>query len=220
MNWGDNPVVSNMLHREYNDTIEQLTSGDVELDEPQINANESLPELRDRGFTPRMLSRANLSWQKAVRRFGVRSLVEFGIDWEMALEMGMSVKDLEYMNLEQLHKMCATADSLAMLGATFDTLLRMQASATDIIELGFTTPLLEYMGTTVDNMHKLGIDQSVWENLDPREKIDMEPRVTAYDSHDTQECNETQFLSPAETGGTDHAGEVCITVLPTDALMF
>jgi len=216
MNWGDNPIVSNMLHKEYNDAIEELSTGDVEIDMPRINPKESLAQLRDRGFTARMLSRSDLSWKKAVRQFGVRSLVEFGVDWEMALEMGLQLDDLQYMDIEQLHKMNATADSLVIHGATADTFINMKASAADMINLGFTTPLLEYIGCNSENMHKLGIDQATLDRLDPREKISMEPRVTAYDAEYTCDMS----ASESDTGGTDNIREIHIGVLPEGSLLF
>ena len=162
MDWGDNPVVSSMLLREYRNSADKLAEEDVELGNVNVVDGETLPQLKDRGFTPLMLSRSNISWEKALRRFGMKDLVGFGIDWNMARAMGLQKKHLRRMTGSQLSALNASCHNLVAAGITVDDMKKMGINIVEAENLGFDTKTLQCIGVNAKNCTKLGVNAADW----------------------------------------------------------
>lgn len=167
MNWGDHPVVNKMLESEYNAATTDLSLDHVEMGTLEIGKDETLSSLRDRGVNAQMLSTAHIPWKKAVRRFGVRSMLEFGLNWEMASNMSITCKDLEFIGIDNLISMGAFAQDLAALEITHKQLVALNPTVDQLKLMKFTEPLFAFIGTTKDNMSDLGIDEITWREMDP-----------------------------------------------------
>lgn len=184
MNWGDNPIISQTLQREYDDSVKELCEGDIEAGYNKISASETLPELIDRGFTPRILSQSDISWKQAVRRFGIRGLIKFGMTWELAKDMKINANDMHNLSLDNLIEMRATCSDLIETGLNFATLMRLKPSGRCLQELGFTVPILQSIGVTTQNMDKLNLTRDDWENMKPRRKEhNYLPKPIVFSSH-------------------------------------
>ena len=163
MDWGDNPVVSSMLLKEYRNSADKLADEDVELGDARVMDGETLPQLSDRGFTALMLSRSNISWQTALRRFGMRDLVNFGVDWNMARCMGLQKKHIRQMTSSQLKALNASCHDLVAAGITVDDMKKMGMDVIAAEELGFDTKILQCIGVNAKNCTKLKITPQEWE---------------------------------------------------------
>lgn len=162
MDWGDNPVVSSMLLKEYRNSADKLAEEDVELGNVNVVDGETLPQLKDRGFTPLMLSRSNISWETALRRFGMKDLVSFGIDWNMARAMGLQKKQLRRMTGSQLSALNARCHDLVAAGITVDDMKKMGIDIVEAENLGFDTETLKCIGVDAKNCTKLGVNAADW----------------------------------------------------------
>ena len=196
MNWGDSPVVTNVLDREYNASVQELGDEDPELGNYSIGPRESLMELKDRGYTPAMIAASTLTWKKAVRRFGVNALINFGIEFSHAAEMGFCRQDFEYMTTNQLIRMKARPYDLLAQGLHRSDLVRMKATLQDTKALGLTTPLLRQIGFTENNIASIGIDLATWRYRDP---FYREPQTAASETRDAHlpELEEFPYVAPA-----------------------
>lgn len=163
MDWGDNPVVSSMLLAEYQNSADKLADEDIELGDVCVMDGETLPQLSDRGFTALMLSRSNISWQTALRRFGMRDLVRFGVNWNMARYMGMQKKHIRQMTSSQLNALDASCHDLLAAGITVDDMAKMGIDVAAAEQLGFDTKTLQSVGVNAKNCTKLGITPQEWE---------------------------------------------------------
>lgn len=214
MDWGDNPVVSSMLLKEYRNSADKLAAEDVELGNVNVHEGETLPQLKDRGFTPLMLSRSNLKWGNALRRFGLRDLLSFGIDWNMARCMGLQKKHLHNMTSSQLRAMNASCHDLVAAGITVKDMQKMGIDAISAEQLGFDTKTLQCIGVDTKNCTKLNITPQEWENrlrdavhvlpvlsmLQDVEEDEMEMEPVKAPHTTTKLQKKTQLITPMRLG--------------------
>lgn len=218
MNWGDSPAVTNVLHKEYSASIQELGKQDLELGDYDIGPHESLMQLKDRGFTPRMIASSKLTWKQAVRRFGMNALIEFGMEFAQAAEMGFDASDFDCMSTEQLIRMKSRPYDLLASGLHASDLVRMHATLHDTIALGLSTPLLRKIGFTEDNVSEIGIDLQTWRRRDPFYREAPSSIDTEY-THVPQTLTEVDETSPKSTNKPP-AIALRISTLPQGSLQF
>lgn len=168
MDWGDDACISTRYHNEQQLATDQLCELLEDLNMPQNHKKMSLQELRNRGVTPAMLACSGETWRKLVRKHGITSLLEYGVTWDDAKDMGMRAKDLQAFTPAQIHSIGADCDKIMELYPTPKDVAKIGLSFSDMHNVGFNADKLFAIG--VGKKHRklfTALNDEEWESYYP-----------------------------------------------------
>lgn len=218
MDWGDDACISTKYHKEQQLATDQLCEMLEDLDMPKNYKKMSLQELRNHGVTPTMLALSGQTWRKLVRKHGITSLLEFGVTWDDAKDMGMRAKDLQSFTPAQIHDIGADCDKIMELYPTPKDVAKIGLSYSDMHNVGFNADKLFAIG--VSKKHRklfTTLNDDEWESYYPTAVSDtmalpaVDPDETnALDSNcETDSLMPTPISVPRAHSPTIHVSAEC-----------
>lgn len=118
----------------------------------------SLERLQRLGFTHKDALQEGLKWNTIAGKYSPTDLLLFGFTWEDMVAMGVQAKHLEQFSWPQLrHSLHLDARKLLSTDLTLSELAKLNLSAHQLSEMGFTWDTFMAMGADVHTLKKLNL---------------------------------------------------------------
>jgi len=116
-----------------------------------IKQNKKLCVIAASGFGPDDAVQERVQFSDIGYRYEAKDIIEFGFKWEHMVSLGILPTHLTHFTwTQQLHKLQLNAEKLLQMRLTITELADMHYTTHQLIELGFTWPVMASMGANVD----------------------------------------------------------------------
>ncbi len=112
--------------------------------------NKKLSVIQAYGFGPDDAVRERIPWSDIQSRFTGKDVLEFGFTWDHMVDMGIVPTHLNSFTwTQQKHKLQMNAEKMLKMRITVTELANLSYTTHQLVELGFTWPILSQMGANV-----------------------------------------------------------------------
>lgn len=166
MDWGDDPVISShyaQVHIKAANALEPQSMGMVESLRNRRRWLVMGPdELRTSMVTPAMMLAAGAEWPKLHTTYGVDNLISLGFRWPDVVAAKVKGSHLQHFSYDQLQRLGANAACVMQCRPTARDIALLGLSADQLIDMGWTLPMLKSIGLSCDNMVAYGLPLQQW----------------------------------------------------------
>lgn len=124
-----------------------------------VRHNKKLSIIRDMGFGPDDAVRERIPWSAIDAAYNGKDILEFGFDWPHMVDMGILPAHLQTFTwTQQKHQLGLNAEKILKMRITISELAALKYTTHQLVEFGFTWPILTQMGANVSTMRNFSFD--------------------------------------------------------------
>ena len=124
-----------------------------------VRHNRKLQVISDLGFGPEDAVRERIPWSEIHATYDGKQILEFGFTWDHMVEMGILPTHLNAFTwTQQKHQLKLSAENLLKMRITITELAAQKFTTHQLVELGFTWPILTQMGANVSTWRNFKFD--------------------------------------------------------------
>ena len=124
-----------------------------------VKHNKKLSIIGDLGFGPDDAVRERIQWHEIDAAYKSKEILDFGFQWSHMVSMGILPTHLRAFNWsQQKHHLKLDAAKLLQTRITISELASLKYSTHQLVEFGFTWPILAQMGANVSTLRSFGFD--------------------------------------------------------------
>lgn len=116
-----------------------------------VKHNKKLSIIRELGFGPDDAVRERIPWSEIHAMYSGKEILDFGFEWSHMVDMGILPTHLKSFTwTQQLHQLKLNAQKMLQMRITITELAALEYTTHQLVELGFTWPILTHMGANVN----------------------------------------------------------------------
>lgn len=124
-----------------------------------IKHNKKLAIIRDLGFGPDDAVRERIPWSEVHNAYSGKEMLDFGFTWSHMVDMGILPTQLcAFTWTQQKHQLKLNAEKLLKMRITISELAGLRYTTHQLVEFGFTWPILSQMGANVSTWRNFKFD--------------------------------------------------------------
>ena len=124
-----------------------------------VKHNKKLSVIGELGFGPDDAVRERIPWTDIHHTYSAKEGPDFGLTWDHMVDMGILPAQLKrFTYSQQKHNLKLNAEKLLKIRITITELADMQFTTHQLVEFGFTWPILSQMGANVSTWTKFHFD--------------------------------------------------------------
>lgn len=124
-----------------------------------IKHNKKLSVIRDLGFGPDDAVRERIPWSEVNSTYNGKDILDFGFTWDHMVDMGILPSHLNAFTwTQQKHQLQLDAKKMLKMRITISELASLKYTTHQLVELGFTWPILTQMGASVSTWRNFNFD--------------------------------------------------------------
>lgn len=124
-----------------------------------IKHNKKLSVVRQLGFGPDDAVRERVPWSEVYSTYNGKDILDFGFTWDHMVDMGILPTHLTAFTwTQQKHQLKLNAQKMLKMRITISELAALKFTTHQLIELGFTWPILSQMGANVSTWRNFKFD--------------------------------------------------------------
>lgn len=124
-----------------------------------VKHNKKLSIIRDLGFGPDDAVRERIPWSEIHSVYNGKEVLDFGFEWSHMVDMGILPSHLESFSwTQQKHHLKLNAEKMLKMRITITELASLGYTTHQLVELGFSWPILTQMGANVNTWRNFNFD--------------------------------------------------------------
>ena len=124
-----------------------------------IKHHKKLSVIRNLGFGPDDAVRERIPWSEVHSTYSGKDILDFGFTWDHMVDMGILPTHLNAFTWTQLkHQLKLDAKKMLQMRITISELAALKLTTHQLVELGFTWPILTQMGANVSTWRNFKFD--------------------------------------------------------------
>ena len=124
-----------------------------------VKHNKKLSIIRDLGFGPDDAVRERIPWSEIASVYNGKEILEFGFTWSHMVDMGILPSHLQAFTWsQQKHQLQLNAEKILQMRITISELASLKYTTHQLVEFGFTWPILTQMGANVSTLRNFNYD--------------------------------------------------------------
>lgn len=124
-----------------------------------IMHNKKLSVIKGHGYGPADAVRERIPWSDIHERYSGKDILDFGFTWSHMVDMGIQPHHLSSFTWsQQKHALEMNADKMLKMRITITELAALKYTTHQLVEFGFTWPILTQMGANVNTWRNFKFD--------------------------------------------------------------
>lgn len=124
-----------------------------------VKHNKKLSVIAELGFGPEDAVRERIPWSDLHSTYSAKECLDFGFTWDHMVDMGILPAHLKRFTFsQQKHNLNLNAEKFLKIRITITELADMQFTTHQLVEFGFTWPILAQMGANVSSWKNFHFD--------------------------------------------------------------
>lgn len=124
-----------------------------------VKHNKKLSVIRSLGFGPDDAVRERIPWYEINSAYNNKDILDFGFEWSHMVGMGILPSHLQTFTwTQQKHQLQLNAEKLLQMRITITELATLKYTTHQLVEFGFTWPILTQMGANVSTWRHFKFD--------------------------------------------------------------
>ena len=124
-----------------------------------VKHNKKLTIMSGLGFGPDDAVRERIPWAEIDSNYSAKDILEFGFKWSHMVDMGILPMHLKSFSwTQQKHDLEMNAGKMLQMRITISELAALQYTTHQLVELGFTWPILTQLGADVATLRNFQFD--------------------------------------------------------------
>ena len=166
MDYGDDPLISTRYAHQNAAAVRMVAPGKAQsitrLRNRHVWRKCTLKDLRDQMVTASMLVTAGVKWGSLVQAHGVDALLQHGFRWHDMLACGFAAQNLCSLTSGQRAQLGINATRALECRPGIREISGLGLGASELVEMGWTLPLLQELGLNAANMVDFGLPLRAW----------------------------------------------------------